>query len=98
MIIYVISSLKEGVNEDLLVHASVYLSEAVHVQLPDEGTPILMSEVVLKDNIYEFSFIFNDKFCSIEAEVDDIRVFLHDIGSTLMMRMSFWMKSGTWEE
>ena len=45
MIIYVISPLEERVEEDFLVVAAVYFSEVVHVQLPDEGTPILMSEV-----------------------------------------------------
>ena len=98
MIIYVIPPLKQRVNEDFLVHTSVYFSEVVHVELPDEGTPILMPEVTPQHYINEFIFIFNDKFCSIDAEVDDVRVFLHYNGGTLMMRVSFWMKSGTWEE
>ena len=50
MIIYVIPPLKQRVNEDFLVHTSVYFSEVVHVELPDERVHFRVSEVAGQDN------------------------------------------------
>lgn len=94
MIISFISSLEEAVKEDFLVVASVYFAEVVHVQLPDEGTPIRVPEVLRQHPLYEFLPVKDHQLGSVLAEVQGVGEMLGRVRNTFIILRSLLMKSG----
>lgn len=94
IVLMLVSSLKERMNEDLLMVATIYLSEVVHVQLSDKRTPIRMPKI-FKKKMLDKKVFRNNNLGSILAEVYNLWMFLHINTITFIISSSLWMKSGT---
>ena len=86
---------KNRVNENLFFNFPVDLFKIVHVKLTNEGTPVVVSEVLLQHIINEELFIMDNQFVTVLVEVYNFRKILHRRKYTFIMARSLEMKSVT---
>lgn len=84
MKVILIVSLESWVNKYLLVYSPVYFPEVVHVQLPDERTPIAMPKIFFQHIFNEVLSVGDNQLISFLAEVNkgweilrNTRIYLH---------------------
>ena len=84
---------KNGVNKNLFFNLAVDFSEIVHVKLADEGTPVVVSEVLFEHMINKGLFIMYNKLITDLTEVYNFREILHRLKYTFIIDKILQMKS-----